>query len=46
MAGSLPKLRQHYRRQVSRILGGRPADWFPELSRYRSPISSVTPTAH
>lgn len=46
MAGLLPKLRQHCRQPVLRILGGRPADWFLELWRYRSPISSVTPTAH
>jgi hypothetical protein len=45
MAGLLPKLPQHYRQPVLRIPGGRPADWFPELSRYHHPISSDTPSA-
>jgi hypothetical protein len=44
VAGLLPKLPQPYRQPVSRIPGGRPADWFPELSRCRRPISSDTPS--
>jgi len=45
VAGLLPKLRQRYRQPVLRIPGGRPADWSPELSRYRRPISSDTLSA-